>query len=251
MNFHDNRGMYDEIAKWLEKHDVEVDWEAVMQCKWWVGPKDWVPPPKWSQPLPWPRRLTSQMVTKLLLAQENRGLAIPEWIVDPNEQRENVVLVHKGGEGVEPRLAGELTTGLSYWEKFLLQLEGIQVAKVTISLVGLEDRKRLVRMAWIEEELRRREIERNRERVRRQLRGEAAGYMSRKLKPKLVERAKAGNLEAISELERRGMDRVEIARMRESGSDAGGSVKAVGKWRADRETDKRRKTRDEEGGGQS
>jgi hypothetical protein len=215
MNFHDNRGMYDEIAKWLEKHDVEVDWEAVMQCKWWVGPKDWVPPPKWSQPLPWPRRLTSQMVTKLLLAQENRGLAIPEWIVDPNEQRENVVLVHKGGEGVEPRLAGELTTGLSYWEKFLLQLEGIQVAKVTISLVGLEDRKRLVRMAWIEEELRRREIERNRERVRRQLRGEAAGYMSRKLKPKLVERAKAGNLEAISELERRGMDRVEIARMRE------------------------------------
>jgi hypothetical protein len=89
MNFHDNRGMYDAIAKWLEKYDVEIDWSEVMKCEWWVGPADWKPPPKWSIPKPFPQRLTPQMVTNLILAQESGGLQIPQWIVDPIEQQEN------------------------------------------------------------------------------------------------------------------------------------------------------------------
>jgi hypothetical protein len=205
MNFHDARGMLDEIARWVEEHHVEIDWEALKQCKWWVGPADWVPPSKWSLPKPFPRQLTPQMVTNLLLAQESRGLQIPQWIVDPNEQRENVMLVGRGEGGIEPRVAGELTTGLSYWEKFLRQLEAIQLTKVTISLVGAEERKRLVRMVWIEEELRRREVEHNRERVMRQVRGEAKWHLSRKGVKWLLERAKRGNMGSIEELERRGI----------------------------------------------
>jgi hypothetical protein len=227
MNFHDNRGMYDDIAKWLEENDVEVDWEAVMQCKWWVGPKDWVPPPKWSMPAPFPSRLTPPIATKLLFAQWWHGLHIRPELGDPlddyvapriNDHQNAVPRNHqpRGGEGVDTSSGAVEPTGPNAWKIFLKQIAAIErIEIIELKLIGPEDRRQLVRMAWVEEELRRREVEHNRERVRRQLRGEAVGYMSRKSKPKLVERAKAGNLEAISELERRGMGGVEIARMRE------------------------------------
>ena len=132
-------------------------------------------------------------------------MEIPEWVVDPNEQRDNVMLVARGEGGVEPRIAAELTTGLSYWEKYLQQLEAVQLAKITISLVSSEERKALVRMAWIEEELRRREVEHNRERVMRQSKGEAKWTMSRKGEVWLREKACRGSLEAVLEMERRGL----------------------------------------------
>jgi hypothetical protein len=227
MNFHNTTGMYDEIAKWLEDHDVEVDWEAIMQCKWWVGPKDWVPPPKWSMPAPFPSRLTPPIATKLLFAQWWNGLHIRPELGDPLDDyvaprindHQNVVprnQPQRGGEGVDTSAGGVEPTGPNWWKIFLKQVAAIdKIEVIELKLIRSEDRKALVRMAWIEEELRRREVEDNRERVRRQMRGEAVSYMSRKAKPKLIERAKAGNLEAIGELERRGMDGVEIARMRE------------------------------------
>jgi hypothetical protein len=144
------------------------------------------------------------MVTNLLLAQENRGLQIPEWVVEPNESRDAMKELGVGGEGVEPAVAAELSTGLSYWEKYLLQLEAVQLVKVTISLVSAAERKALVRMAWIEEELRRREDEHNRDRVARQKGGEAVWTLSRKGEVWLRERASRGNLEAVLEMERRG-----------------------------------------------
>src|SRR5215472_3393825 len=98
MNFHDNRGMFDEIAKWLEKHYVEIDWDAVKQCKWWIGPADWEPPPKWSLPKPCPSPLSTQLCTKLLLAQWWHGLTIRPELVNPLDDPENELL---GGEGVD------------------------------------------------------------------------------------------------------------------------------------------------------
>jgi hypothetical protein len=227
MKFHDSRGMYDDIAKWLEENDVEVDWEAIMQCKWWVGPADWVPPPKWSVPAPFPSRLTPPIATKLLFAQWWNGLHIRPEIGDPLDdyvpprinEHQNVVSKcrqQRGGEGVDPGPAGDAATGPNPWENFLKHLAAIdRIEIIELKLLKLEDRKALVRMAWIEEELRRREAERNRERVRRQLRGEAVSYMSRKAIPKLIDRANKGSLESIAELERRGWDREEVNRWRE------------------------------------
>jgi hypothetical protein len=68
----------------------------------------------------------------------------------------------------------------------------------------LEDRKALVRYAWIEEELRRREVEHNRERVMRQNRGEAKFELSRRGEEWLRKRAQLGNLACIEEMERKG-----------------------------------------------
>jgi hypothetical protein len=227
MNFHDNLGMYDDIAKWLEENDVEVDWEAIMQCKWWVGPKDWVPPPKWSMPTPFPSRLTPPIATKLLFAQWWNGLHIRPEIGDPlddyvapriNDQQ-NVVPRNqppRGGEGVDPEAAGDAATGPNWWKNFLKQIAAIdKIEIIELKLVKPEDRKALVRMAWLEEEMRKREIEHNRERVRRQMRGGAVSYMSRKAIPKLVRKARVGSLEAISELERRGWDRGEVNHWRQ------------------------------------
>jgi hypothetical protein len=227
MKFHDSKGMFDDIAKWLEENDVEVDWEAIMQCKWWVGPKDWVPPPKWSMPAPFPSRLTPLTATKLLFAQWWHGLHIRPELGDPLDDYvaprisgyQNVVARNhqpRGGEGVDTSSSAVEPTGPVSWKIFLKQLAAIdKIEIIELKLITSEDRRMLVRMAWVEEELRRREVEHNRERVRRQKRGEAVSYMSRKLKPKLIERAKQGSLEAISELERRGWDRGEISRWRE------------------------------------
>jgi len=227
MKFHDSRGMFDEIAKWLEENDVEVDWEAIMQCKWWVGPKDWVPPPKWSMPAPFPSRLTPPIATKLLFAQWWHGLHIRPELGDPldeyvaprmtSHQIEKLTCHQpRGGEGVDPEPAGDAATGPIWWKIFLKQLAAIdKVEIIELKLIRPEERKMLVRMAWIEEELRRREVEHNRERVRRQNRGEAVGYMSRKAIPTLIDRANKGSLESIAELERRGWDRGEINRWRE------------------------------------
>jgi hypothetical protein len=223
MNFHDNRGMYDDIAKWLEENDVEVDWEAIMQCKWWVGPKDWVPPPKWSMPSPFPSRLTPPTATKLLFAQWWHGLHIrPELgdplddYVPPRTPRTPRTTSQRGGEGVDPGAVGEAATGPSWWKIFLKQIAAIdRIEIIELKLIKPEERKQLVRMAWLEEELGKREIEHNRERVRRQLRGEAVSYMSRKAIPRLIDRANKGSLESIAELERRGWDREEISRWRE------------------------------------
>src|SRR4029077_19095876 len=186
-----------------------------------------VPPPKWSMPAPFPSRLTPPTATKLLFAQWWNGLHIRPELGDPLDEyvpprimsHQNVVPRNhqpRGGEGVDPGPAGDAATGPFPWKIFLKQLAAIdKVEIIELKLLKVEDRKALVRMAWLEEEVREREIERNRERVRRQERGEAAGYMSRKSVPKLVERAKGGNKEAIGELERRGWDGGEIARMRE------------------------------------
>jgi hypothetical protein len=218
--------MLNEIAKWLEEHDVEVDWEAIMQCKWWVGPKDWVPPPKWSMPTPFPSRLTPPIATKLLFAQWWNGLHIRPEIGDPlddyvppriNDQQ-NVVPRNqrpRGGEGVDPQVAGDAATGPDSWKIFLQQIAAIErIEIIELKLISAEERKQLVRMAWVEEELRKLEVEDNRERVRRQLRGGAVSYMSRKSIPKLVDRANKGSLESIAELERRGWDRDEVASWR-------------------------------------
>jgi hypothetical protein len=227
MNFHDTKGMFDAIAKWVEECDVEIDWEAIMQCKWWVGPKDWVPPSKWSMPTPFPSRLTPPIATKLLFAQWWNGLHIRPEIGDPLDdyvaprinEHQNVVprnQQQRGGEGVDPRVAGDAATGPNPWKIFLQQLAAIErIEVIELKLIKSEERKALVRMAWVEEELRKREVEHNRERVRRQMRGGAVSYMSRKAIRTLIDRANKGSLESIAELERRGMDRVEIARMRE------------------------------------
>jgi hypothetical protein len=227
MNFHNTSGMYDEIAKWLEENDVEIDWEAIMQCKWWVGPKDWVPPPKWSMPAEFPSRLTPPIATKLLFAQWWNGLHIRPELGDPldnyvapriNEYQNVVPTNHqqRGGEGVDPGPAGDAATGPSRWKIFLKHLAAINKLEIIeLKLIKPEERKQLIRMAWLEEELRERGIEHNRERVRRQARGEAVSYMSRKAIPTLIDRANKGSLESIAELERRGWDREEIARWRE------------------------------------
>jgi hypothetical protein len=227
MNFHDSRGMFDAIAAWVEEHHVEVDWEAIMQCKWWVGPEDWVPPPKWSMPTPFPSRLTPPTATKLLFAQWWNGLHIRPELGDPLDnyvaprisEYQNVVPTNhqpRGGEGVDPGLTGEAATGPAPWKIFLKQLAAIErIEIIELKLLKPEDRKALVRMAALEEELVRREVEHNRERVRRQMRGGAVSYMSRKAIPKLVRKARVGSLGAISELERRGWDRGEIVCWRE------------------------------------
>jgi hypothetical protein len=225
MKFHDNRGMYDEIAKWLEENDVEVDWEAVMQCKWWVGPADWKPPSKWSIPAPFPERLTPQTATKLLFSQWWSRLSIYPELGDPLDdyvaprmtshqvQEQNQVMtcqLAEGGEGVDSEAAGGAATGPHAWKIFLKRLADIDhIEVIELKLITPEDRKALVRMAWIEEELRRREVEHNRERVNRQNRGEAKWYLSRKREGWLREKASHGNLEAIEEMERRGYGSME------------------------------------------
>jgi hypothetical protein len=209
--------MLNAIAKWLEENDVEVDWEAIMQCKWWVGPKDWVPPPKWSMPAPFPSRLTPPIATKLLLAQWWNGLHIRPELGDPLDDyvaprisdHQNVVPRNhqpRGGEGGDPEPAGDAATGPVSWKIFLKQIAAIErIEIIELKLIRSEDRKMLVRMAWVEEELRRREEEHNRERVNRQNRGGAKFYISRKGVEWLLERARRGNLASIEELARRGI----------------------------------------------
>jgi hypothetical protein len=192
MNTHDTRGEYDRIAKFLEANDVEVDWEALMKSEWWVGPPDWEPPPKWSMPQPYPRPLTQQMVTNLLLARENEGLEIPR-------------LLAPGGEGVELAEGAAVATGHIAWEKFLTTLSNLQITTVTLTLVTREERRALVKMAMLEEEISKRERERNVERVMRQGRGEARVRVKRRSVKRLVRGAMVGNREAIRELERRGI----------------------------------------------
>jgi hypothetical protein len=221
MNFHDTKGMFDAIAKWVEECDVEIDWEAIMQCKWWVGPKDWVPPSKWSMPRPFPSRLTPPIATKLLLAQWWNGLHIRPELGDPLDDyvaprmtsQQDVVPRNqqpRGGEGVDPEPSGDAATGPSLWKIFLRQMAAIaKLEVIELKLVTPEDRKALVRYAWIEEELRRREVEHNRERVNRQNRGGAKWYLSRKREGWLRGRASRGNLEAIEEMERRGYGSIE------------------------------------------
>ena len=216
MNFHNTRGMYDDIAKWVEEHDVEVDWEAIMQCKWWVGPKDWVPPPKWSVPKPFPSRLTPPIATKLLFAQWWHGLHIQPEVGDPLDEyvaprisdHQNVVPKceqQRGGEGVDPGPVGDAATGPNSWKIFLKQIAAIEkVEIIELKLISEEERRGLVRMAWIEEELRRRESEHNRERVMRQSKGAAKFTLSRRSEEWLRQRACRGNLVAIEEMERKG-----------------------------------------------
>jgi len=111
----------------------------------------------------------------------------------------------EGGEGVEPRIAGELTTGLPYWGK-IFNTTGRDPANEDCDHAGRgRGAAAAVRMAWIEEELRRREVEHNRERVMRQSKGAAKWTLSRKSGEWLLERACRGNLESIEELERRGI----------------------------------------------
>lgn len=196
MTFHNTRGEYDRIAKYLEESETEIPWEEIMKSDWWVGPADWVPPPKWSMPRPFPRPITQQMVTNLLLAQENQGLRVP-W---PPGEGENAA---PGGEGVEPAPAAAAATGPSPWKKFLQTLEKLELRTVTFKLVTPEERKQLVRMAWIEEELRKRETETNRERVRRQKDREADGRIRRRGIKRLYRAAGLGSKEAIEELKRR------------------------------------------------
>jgi hypothetical protein len=186
MNFHDNRGMLEAIARWIEENDVEIDWEALMQCQWWVGPKDWVPPPKWSLPPPFPERLTPPLAAKLLFAQWWHGLAIPPELGDPLDD----YVAPRGGEGVELPPAADAATGHTAWEIFLRQVARIdRVEVIELKLVTAEERRALVRYAWVEEYLQEQERERNRERVRRQKRGEAVGYLSKKAVPTLIRRA--------------------------------------------------------------
>jgi len=208
--------MYDDIAKWLEENDVEIDWEAIMQCKWWVGPKDWVPPPKWSVPKPFPSRLTPPIATKLLFAQWWHGLHIQPEVGDPLDEyvaprisdHQNVVPKceqQRGGEGVDPGPGGDAATGPNSWKIFLKHLRAIEkVEIIELKLISEEERRGLVRMAWIEEELRRRESEHNRERVMRQSKGAAKFTLSRRREEWLRQRACRGNLVAIEEMERKG-----------------------------------------------
>jgi hypothetical protein len=187
-----------------------------------------VPPPKWSMPTPFPSRLTPPIATKLLFAQWWNGLHIRPEIGDPLDDyvpprindRQNVVPRNhqpRGGEGVDTSSGAVEPTGPISWKNFLKQLAAIdRIEVIELKLLKPEERKALVRMAWVEEELRRREEEHNRERVRRQSSGEAVGYMSRKAIPTLIDRANKGSLESIAELERRGWDREEVNRWRES-----------------------------------
>jgi hypothetical protein len=210
MNFHDTRDMYEAIAKWVESQDVEIDWTTLMNCSWWVGPKDWVPPPKWSMPPPFPRQLSTLLVTKLIFAQESEGLQIPPMLTNPAE----IELGARGAGGIDLGLAAVEPTGPTQWEKFLGHLASMVIQKVSLYVISEEDRRGLVRMAALEEELERRRVMGNRERVNRQNRGEAVSYMSRKAVATLVERAKKGSMEAIGELARRGWDAEEIAEWR-------------------------------------
>jgi hypothetical protein len=196
MTFHDTRAEYDSIAKWLEENDTEIPWEEVMKSDWWVGPADWVPPPKWSMPKPFPRPISPQTVTNLLLAQENHGLVIP----CPPAEGENEAA---GGEGVDLGPAAGAGTGPTAWEKFLWTLENLELRRVTFKLITPEERRGLVRMAWIEEELRKREVERNRWRVKRQNNREAEPRLKRRGLKRLYRAAGLGSKEAISELKRR------------------------------------------------
>jgi hypothetical protein len=205
MTHHDTRESYDQIARWLEENDTEVDWEALMKSDWWVGPADWVPPPKWSMPS-FPRQITPQIVTNLLLAQANHGVEILGW---PE-------MAPRGAGGVTPAAGGAAATGPSPWEKFLETLANLRIQKVAIQLITREERRQLVRMAWIEEELRKREVEWNRERVRRQDRGVARARVRRREEKRLRTAAGRGNREAIEELERRGV----------------GSEEELGRWKA-------------------
>jgi hypothetical protein len=218
MNFHDTSGMYEAIAKWVESQDVEIDWTTLMNCSWWIGPKDWVPPPKWSMPPPFPRQLSTLLVTKLIFAQESEGLQIPPMLTNPADIELGAIneklTPRLGGEGIDPPPAAGAPTDPVQWEKFLGQLGEVIIQKTTLYVISEEDRRALVRMAVLEEELERRRVEDNRERVRRQDRGEAVGYVSRKAIPTLVDRAKRGSLEAIGELERRGWEEVEISEWR-------------------------------------
>jgi hypothetical protein len=142
--------------------------------------------------------------------------------VVPRNQRK------KGGEGVDLRVAGDAATGPGSWKIFLKQIAAMdKIEIIELKLIKPEERKALVRMAWLEEEIRKREVEHNRERVRRQMRGEADSYMSRKSVPKLVERAKCGNIEAIIELERRGWDGAETGRMMEAAKRKSGRMREV------------------------
>jgi hypothetical protein len=192
MKCHDTREEYARIAKWLEANDVEIDWEELKKSPWWVAPADWVPPPKWSMPKPFPRPLTHQMVTNLLLAREKQGLEVPWWLTE-------------GGEGVEPAQGAEVATGLTSRENFLQALSNLQITTVSLTLVTAEERRGLVRMAMIEEELSKRDRERNVERVMRQARGEVKEEVGHWGEKRLVRSASLGKVEAIEECERRGI----------------------------------------------
>jgi len=192
--------MFDEIAKWLEKHYVEIDWDAVKQCKWWIGPADWEPPPKWSLPKPFPSPLSTQLCTKLLLAQWWHGLTIRPELVNPLDDPENELL---GGEGVDLPPGGVAATGSVPWKNFLRQLEGLEIRTLELKLISGEDRKNLVKLAALEEELERRRVEWNRKRVWRQRIGESEWRVKRRTEKRLRGLAQRGNMEAIVELERR------------------------------------------------
>jgi hypothetical protein len=244
MNYHDTRDEYDAIARYLEENDTEVDWKAVMESDWWVGPADWVPPPKWSLPKPFPSPISPQTVTNLLFAQVTDGLRIPCWpgesAVSPVQTLSDLPRVETadsqpnapGGAGVEPAAAAGAGTGPTSWKKFLATVAELQLQQVTISLVTPEERKALVRMAWIEEELRKRDVEWNRERVQRQNRGRARARLRRREAKRLRTAAGRGNREAIEELERRGeASEEEIGKWKEGLAERVARCKAMRKAR--------------------
>src|SRR5262249_61988369 len=78
-----------------------------------------------------------------------------------------------GGEGVDLPAAGGVETGPTSWQIFMGQLAAMEIRDIRLRLLSWEDRRRLVKMAELEEELEWRAVARNRERVARQARGEA------------------------------------------------------------------------------
>ena len=207
MHFHDTRGEYTKIAKFLEESEIEVDWPELMASEWWCGPPDWVPPPKWSMPEPYPRPLSSQIVTNYILSQANYGLEIRLTGAALEGKLTNGLA---GGAGVDAPAATGGATGPSPWKNFLLALA--RQEHLHLKLITGEERIMLRRMALIEEELQRREVLWNRERCGRQRGGKSAVHVSRWGEVKLRKRAGMGRLEAIEELDRRGLASVEELR---------------------------------------
>jgi hypothetical protein len=188
MNFHEIGSVLDGYAAWMEEV-AEVDWEELKRSKWWVGPADWEPPARWVKPKDYPKRLTSEMVSKLLLAQEKSGLEIPIWLRDPYEGMWEEI---GKGDGWE-------------WEEFLEKLEKVQVRPIRISLVSAEERRSLVKLAILEEAQERLKRSVNAERTARQYRHQTRLRLGRREEKWLRGRASRGMMEAIIEMERRNL----------------------------------------------
>src|SRR5262249_24942956 len=109
-----------------------------------------------------------------------------------------------GGEGVDLPAAGGVETGPTSWQIFMGQLAAMEIRDIRLRLLSWEDRRRLVKMAELEEELEWRAVARNRERVARQARGEARERWDNRKEKRGRGVAALGSLAAMQELERRG-----------------------------------------------